>query len=115
MMISARPYSSWKPDYSWDLPGGTNHRNEPGNHAKECTCEAAERETQEEAQIKVRAIAKTSNHNVFVCEYISDDHSLHSPEVIEKRQWFSWQEFQGLTLRYAWGNNYKNEVQKALR
>merc|ERR1712187_1027073 len=102
MMISARPYPSWKPDHSWDLPGGTNHAHEGGHHAKECTCEAAERETLEEAQIKVRAIRRTSNHNVFVCEYLDDDRSGHSPETITDRKWHSLDEFNAVTLRHAW-------------
>lgn len=115
MMISAHPYPSWKPDYSWDLPGGTNHAHEAGNHAKECTCEAAERETQEEANIKVKAVKKTSNGAIFICEYLNDDNSLKSPETIDQQKWYTWEEFKGLTLRNAWGSNYRGLVEDALK
>jgi len=104
------------PPGSWDLPGGTNHGNEGGT--PEATCEAAERETLEEAQIKVKAVSKTSNGAIFVCEYLDDDTSGHSPEEITDRKWHSLAEFNAATLRYTWGepdNSYRHEVEKALR
>lgn len=115
MMISAHPYPNWKPDYSWDLPGGTNHAHESGNLPSECTCEAAERETLEEANIKVKAVKTTRNGGIFICEYLSDDNSLKSPETIDQQKWYTWEEFQSLTLRDAWGSNYRDLVEDALK
>jgi len=86
------------PPNSWDLPGGTND-----HHPKEYTCEVAIRETAEEGKVKARPIKKVGG-GVFVCEYEGSDNGHHSPEHVN-RQWFSLNEFKGLTLRNGnpWG------------
>lgn len=113
MLIQARPYDGWKPDYSWDIPGGTNDHNPP-----EYTCEVAKRETAEEGRIAVTPYKRTSNGNVYLCRYEGSDNSHHSPEAITKRQWFTLDEFRNLELRHAWGEpggGYRHIVEEALR
>merc|ERR1712187_421496 len=73
----------FKPSGSWDLPGGYRDGNE---HA----CKTAERETCEEGQIDVKAVAKTSVGSVYRCEYLGPTKkNCRSPEGIQATALFS--------------------------